>query len=102
MKIRILEEARADLLEGYRFYEFREPKLGDYFLNTLYSDIDRLNHIAGVHRLKAGFHWMLSRRFPYAIYYRVEDGVVSIYAVIDCRRDPDRIGRQLNRRGSGA
>jgi hypothetical protein len=35
MKIQILDLAKADLIEGYHFYEEREAGLGDYFLNNL-------------------------------------------------------------------
>lgn len=39
MRIKILESATEDLKEGYYFYEFQESGLGDYFLESLYSDI---------------------------------------------------------------
>jgi len=42
MKIRILERAEQDLMAGYYFYESQGQGLGDYFLDTLYSDIDAL------------------------------------------------------------
>ena len=42
MKIQILEGAEHDLTKGYYFYEAQERGLGDYFLDTLYSDIDSL------------------------------------------------------------
>jgi hypothetical protein len=38
MKIQILDLAKADLIEGYHFYEDREVGLGDYFLANLYTD----------------------------------------------------------------
>src|SRR5260221_9414631 len=30
----------------------------------------------------------LSKRFPFGVYYLVEDAVIRIYAVLDLRRDP--------------
>lgn len=42
MRIAILEEAREDLIQGFRFYESQEPGLGTYFLDCLFSDIDSL------------------------------------------------------------
>ena len=47
MKVRILDEAEQDLVEGFRFYETREAGLGDYFLDSLSSDIDSLCLYAG-------------------------------------------------------
>ena len=40
MKIEILDEAEADLIEGYHFYEAQDAGLGSYFLDSLFSDID--------------------------------------------------------------
>ena len=42
MKIEILDEAEADLIEGFHFYERQETGLGLYFLDSLFSDIDSL------------------------------------------------------------
>jgi hypothetical protein len=40
MRIEILSEAEDDLVAGAKFYERRRAGLGEYFLNSLYSDID--------------------------------------------------------------
>lgn len=40
---------------------------------------------------------MLSKRFPYAIYYTVDEDLVSVYAVLDCRQDPRMIEDRLRR-----
>lgn len=89
VNIRILASARRDLIDGYYFYEKQATGLGTYFLDSLYSDIDSLIDSAGVHPLHFGtFHRLLSRRFPFAVYYRVEGEVVHVYAVLDCRRNP--------------
>ena len=42
MKIEILDEAQQDLIDGFRFYESQSIGLGDYFLDSLFSDIDSL------------------------------------------------------------
>jgi len=41
---------------------------------------------------------MLSKRFPFGIYYEVEDDVAYVYAILDLRRDPLWIRQQLPRR----
>jgi plasmid stabilization system protein ParE len=95
MRIEILSGANEDLLNGYRFYERQAPNLGDYFLDSLYSDIDSLIVFAGIHPLVYGRHRSLSKRFPYAIYYSVEAETVRVHAVLDCRRNPSWIRRRL-------
>lgn len=96
MKLRILDAASRDLIEGYHFYEKQQGGLGAYFLDSLYSDIDSLLLYAGIHAVFYGqYHRALSKRFPFAIYYRVSGQEVSIYAVLDCRRNPAWIKTHL-------
>ena len=95
MKIEILDEAQQDLIEGFHFYEKRESGLGSYFLDCLFSDIDSLILYAGIHRIVFGYYRLLSKRFPFAIYYSVEHDVARVHAVLDCRRNPTWIRRRL-------
>jgi plasmid stabilization system protein ParE len=95
MKVEILGEAEQDLLDGFRFYEAQGVGLGDYFLDSLFSDINSLQLYAGIHAKHSGCHRLLSRRFPFAIYYRVARKVVRVYAVLDCRRDPPAVETRL-------
>jgi hypothetical protein len=89
LKLKILESAKQDLSEGFGFYESQKRGLGSYFLESLFSDIESLRLFAGVHGVHFGrYHRLLSKRFPFAVYYRMEDNEVSVYAVLDCRRDP--------------
>lgn len=97
MRIKILSIAEDDLEEGYRFYESQADGLGTYFLDTLYSDIDSLAYFAGIHRVVLGYHRLLSKRFPFAIYYRVADDAVTVFAVLDCRRNPSWIRKKLSK-----
>jgi len=95
MKIEILDEALQDLIDGFRFYEKQAEGLGEYFLDSLFSDIDSLQVYAGIHSLHFGYHRFLSKRFPFAIYYRVKRKTVRVYAILDCRRDPAWIRDRL-------
>lgn len=96
MKIVIQSSALADLADGFDFYEEIEPGLGAYFLDSLYSDIDSLQLYAGIHIIHFGkYHRLLSKRFPYGIYYQMEEDTVLVRAVLDLRRDPEWIRRRL-------
>ncbi len=95
MDIRLLESAQLDLLEGFRFYEENAAGLGDYFLSSIQADVKSLPVYAGIHEVVNGFHRMLSKRFPFAIYYLVEADRIDIYAILDCRRDPTWIEKRL-------
>ena len=52
-----------------------------------------------IHRTIFGFQRLLAKRFPYAIYYRLINGEVVMFRVLDCRRDPKWIRTAL---GKGA
>ena len=97
MKLRILDLAEADLLSGCQFYECQTSGIGSYFLETLYSDIESLRLYAGIHRQLFGFHRLLSKRFPYAVYYTITTREILIWRVLDCRRDPRWIRGQLRK-----
>lgn len=49
MKIRILDAVSHDLLDGARFYEQQCAGLGEYFIDSLFSEIDSLMIYAGIH-----------------------------------------------------
>jgi plasmid stabilization system protein ParE len=95
VNIRLLNLAEQDLLVGFEFYERQEVGVGTYFFESLQADIESLRLFAGTHREVFGFHKMLSRRFPYAIYYRVTHDEIAVWRVLDCRRNPRWIVRQL-------
>jgi len=96
MKIKIVESAKEDLREGYYFYESQEAGLGDFFRESLYSDIESLKLYLGIHSIHFGkYHRLLAKRFPFAIYYRIKNKDIIIYAILDCRRDPAWIRKKL-------
>ena len=90
--------AERDLLDGYWFYEDQEPGIGEYFLIKIREEILELAHCGGVHRKRHGFHFCAARRFPHGFYYRIAGETVKVYAILDCRRSPRWIRRQLKGR----
>jgi plasmid stabilization system protein ParE len=95
VRVTILDAAERDVEEGYRFYERQSPGLGSYFLDSLYSDIDSLSYFDGIHPLVFGYYRLLSKRFPFAIYYKIFKDQVLVVAVLDCRQNPSWIRQKL-------
>ncbi len=63
MQVRIARSAETDLLEGFVFYEKQQSGIGDYFLDSLFADIDALALYAGIHiKFDDRLHRMLSKR----------------------------------------
>ena len=87
--IQILSEAEADLREGKLFYESQEQGIGEYFWDSLLSDIESLIIYTGVHIKEYGYYRMPSKRFPYSIYYDVNGNTVYVIAVLPERRNPN-------------
>ena len=95
MRVTILDSAERDLEEGFWFYEQQSPGLGTYFLDTLFSDIDSLSYYGGIHSVFFGYHRLLSKRFPFAAYYKVRSDEALVYAVLDCRKKPSWTRQRL-------
>jgi len=98
MKIRILRSALEDLAAAREFYDGMEAELGDYFFDSLFSDIDSLTLYAGIHGIHHGYHRMIANRFPYCIYYRLIQQETVVCRVLDCRRDPVVVRSELKKR----
>ena len=95
-RVRIARSAETDLLEGYVFYERQQAGVGDYFLDSLYSDIGALALHAGIHPKPDGrLHRSLADRFPFAIYYELNVDVATVVAVLDCRQNPASITERV-------
>ena len=94
--IRISEDALRDLDDGFAFYDLQETGLGDYFASCIRADIESLRLFGGIHRrVYRDYHRLLSRVFPYGIFYTMDSSVVTVWAVLDLRRDPDWIRSRL-------
>jgi hypothetical protein len=101
MKVRILDAALEDLANGYRFYEAQTAGLGSYFINSIISDIDSLRFFGGIHLVvDGGFYRLLAKRFPFAVYYLMQESNVMVYAVLDCRRSPAWTRKRLRKKGA--
>jgi hypothetical protein len=95
--IRISDDALQDLNNGFLFYESQETGLGEYFAACLRADIEGLKVSAGIHRVVyKDYHRLLSRVFPYGIFYTLDKEAAVVWAVIDLRRDPAWIRAHLS------
>lgn len=93
-QVRITRPAETDLLED----EQQQAGIGDYFLDSLYADIDALALYAGIHPKPDGrLHRTLAARFPFAIYYGLDGEIATVVAVLDCRQNPDSIVQRPGR-----
>jgi hypothetical protein len=97
-RVVVLAEAAEDLEEARRFYEHREVGVGDYCVTSLLADLERLKLFHGIHLRRHGCFRMLASRFPFGIYYLETEQETQVIAVLDLRRHPNWIRRQIKRR----
>ncbi|MCF6211974.1 MAG: type II toxin-antitoxin system RelE/ParE family toxin [Gammaproteobacteria bacterium] len=96
--IHLLSEAEADLEDGRSFYENQEQGVGEYFWDSLISDIESLIIYAGVHFKEYSYYRMSSKRFPYSIYYDLNDKAAYVIAVLPERRNPNWVRSKLSKK----
>lgn len=95
MRIRILPPAIEDIASARVFYGQREEGLGEYFMDSIFAEIDSLILYGGIHSMKLGYYRLITKRFPYGIYYQIEDDTAVVYRILDCHRNPVWIAQQL-------
>jgi len=89
--------AEEDLQQAYHWYEERQEGLGEDFLSCFETAL------AEVRERPLAFpviyktvRRILLRRFPYAIYYVVNNSAVAVIAVFHCHRDPNRWRKRIS------
>ena len=95
----ILAEAVEDIEQARDFYDEQEPGIGDYFADAIVADIASLALYHGIHARHFGARRMLAHRFPFGIYYRELKTETQVFAVLDLRKDPSWIRKELSWRG---
>jgi len=94
--VQILAEAVSDLEVGKTFYNQQEKGIGEYFWDSLISDIESLVIYAGVHSKVNNFYRMTAKRFPYSIYYSIKNDSAYVVAVLPERRNPYWLKEKLS------
>jgi plasmid stabilization system protein ParE len=85
----IRPEAETDLANARDWYERQRTGLGAAFLLCVEEVLERIARTPEMYRV--GYHDIrraLTRRFPYAVYYRIVDNAVVVLGVLHTRRDP--------------
>jgi hypothetical protein len=92
----VLADAVTDLEAARDFYNAREPGIGEP--TSLLADIASLALFHGVHSHHYGSFRMLASRFPFGIYYVETTQETRVVAVLDLRRSPSWLRKELKQR----
>ncbi len=99
MKLRFLPEVEEDVLAGYVWYETKALGLGEEFLRIFYAQARGIpNNPLVFPKVYGDFRRCLLRRFPYAMYFFIEEEQVNVIGLFHGARDPDTIQTTLRNR----
>ncbi len=85
----IRPEAKADLLDAFRWYQEQRQGLGHDFKLCVEEVISKMQRNPFVHKkIFQNVRRSVTKRFPFGVFYTVEDEKIIILAVLHARRDP--------------
>ena len=85
----IRPEAEADLANARDWYERQRAGLGAEFLLCVEEVLERIGRTPEMYMVvHHDVRRALTRRFPYAVYYRIASHDVVVLGILHTRRDP--------------
>ena len=97
--LRFLPEVEADALAAHLWYEEKKQGLGEELLRTFYSSVSDIRSNPLLFEKAYGrFRRCMLRRFPYVVYFTVQEGKVVVYGLFHSARDPHFISTSLQER----
>lgn len=102
IRVIFTDEARADALEAFAFYEERRAGLGERFREHVDLAISKIQDAPLTYPLVyRDVRRKLVERFPYAILYRIYPGIVAVVALMHGRQLPATWKRRARRSDPG-
>lgn len=97
--LRFLPDVEEDVIAGYAWYKAKTPGLGEEFIRMLYACAGEIPQNPLLYpKVYGEFRRRLLRRFPYAIYFRIEDNEIIVFGIFHCARDRRTIRAKLRDR----
>lgn len=88
-RLSIRPEAEADMSEAYDWYEERHPGLGHEFLAEVHVALRAIMENPLHHQvLYRNVRRILTRRFPFKVFFHVEAEQVEVIGVVHAKRHP--------------
>jgi len=97
--LRFLPEVEEDAIAGYEWYESKAIGLGEEFLRMFYVSAQVVSSTPQIYpKIHREFRRCLLRRFPYALYFKIEGDEIIILGLFQCARNPHTISTNLQKR----
>ena len=92
MRLRYADRAIDDLHIAFEWYEGQRRGLGFEFLDCVKAAIETILQIPKLYaKHHTHFRRALVRRFPFSIFYTIEEKEIVVHAIFDNRQDPARL-----------
>lgn len=89
MKIEFHPEAIAEFRDAAKYYEKQQHGLGSRFTNAIETAVARIVESPANWRvIEDDVRRYLTKVFPYAVLYSIEDDYILIVAIMHCHREP--------------
>lgn len=91
MKLRYADRAKKDLESAFAWYERQRRGLGFEFLDCVENSVKSILDNPEIYSIYYSiFRGCVIRRFPFSIFYTIEDKEIVVHAVFDNRQDPEK------------
>ncbi len=85
------QEAEDDAYRGYSWYESKHIGLGREFITLIDACLQSISRNPKLYQvIYKDYRRAIVRRFPFSIIYEETNTTVTIYAIFDCRQNPDK------------
>ena len=89
-KIDFSNEAEADFDNSYEYYAIESQKVADNFYRQVNQSLKTISdNPQGFQRVFKNIRRYVIKKFPFVIYYRVENTTIQIIAVFHTSRNPE-------------
>lgn len=89
MKLRYTDRAKDDVELAFTWYERQRRGLGFEFLDCVEIAVKSILENPGMYRTYySTFRGYVIRRFPFSVFYTVEDTEIVVHSVFNNRQDP--------------
>jgi len=97
----IRPEARTDLLDTFEWYQEQRLGLGFDFKLCIDEVFSKLQKYPSIYKkVYQNIQRAVTQRFPFSVFYIIENNNVIILAILHARRDPEKWKSRIGNLGS--
>ena len=91
MRLRYTDRSKDDVELAFSWYERQRRGLGFEFLDCVEASLQNIIDGPEIYQMRySNFRGCPIRRFPFSIFYKIEENEIVVHSVFDNRQDPNR------------